>query len=58
MWTHQGLILMKGMGAQVKKTVTRRKDFLPQVSDSAPIRGADKNDRKPCVAAAAAREER
>lgn len=45
--THQGLILMKGMGAQVKKTVMRRKDFLPQISDSAPIRGADRNDRKP-----------
>lgn len=45
--THQGLILMKGMGAQVKKTVMRRNDFLPQMSDSAPIRGADRNDRKP-----------
>lgn len=38
---------MKGMGAQVKKTVMRRKDFLPQMSDSAPIRGADRNDRRP-----------
>lgn len=46
-WSHQGLILMKGMGAQVKKTVMRRKDFLPQMSDRAPIRGADRNDRKP-----------
>lgn len=46
-WSYQGLILMKGMGAQVKKTVMRRKDFLPQMSDSAPIRGADRNDRKP-----------
>lgn len=39
---------MKGMGAQVKKTVMRRKDFLPQMSERAPIRGADRNDRKPC----------
>lgn len=38
---------MKGMGAQVKNTVMRRKDFLPQMSDRAPIRGADRNDRKP-----------
>lgn len=46
-FSHHGLILMKGMGAQVKKTVMRRKDFLPQMSDRAPIRGADRNDRKP-----------
>lgn len=45
--SHHGLILMKGMGAQVKKTVRRRKDFLPQMSDRAPIRGAERNDRKP-----------
>lgn len=38
---------MKGMGAQVKKTVMSRNDFLPQMSDSAPIRGADRKDRKP-----------
>lgn len=38
---------MKGMGAQVKKTVMSRNDFLPQMSDRAPIRGADRNDRKP-----------
>ena len=46
-FSHHGLILMKGMGAHVKKTVRRRKDFLPQISDRAPISGAERNDRKP-----------
>ena len=45
--THHGLILIRGMGAHVKKTVKRRKDFLPHTSDMAPIRGADRNDRRP-----------
>ena len=36
------------MGAQVKKTVRRRKDFLPHASDSAPISGAHRKDRMPC----------
>lgn len=54
--SHHGLILMKGMGAQVKKTVRRRKDFLPQISDSAPISGADRNDRKPWKNTEAQRE--
>jgi len=33
---HQLLIFIKGMGAHVKKTVIKRKNFLPQISDSAP----------------------
>lgn len=35
------------MGAQVKKTVTNRKERLPHTSDNAPIRGADMNDSRP-----------
>ena len=35
------------MGAQVKKTARRRKDFLPHASDSAPISGAHRKDRMP-----------
>lgn len=45
--SYQGLSLISGIGAQVKKTVTKRKDRLPHTSDSAPIRGADINDRRP-----------
>lgn len=44
-----GLMRIKGMGAQVKNTVTRRKDFLPHTSESAPMRGALMNDSKPWV---------
>lgn len=32
----------------MKKTVRRRKDFLPQASERAPISGALRNDKKPC----------
>lgn len=42
-----GLMRIKGMGAQVKNTVSRRKDFLPHTSESAPMRGALMNDSKP-----------
>jgi len=28
---------------------TRRKNFLPQMSERAPMRGADKNDRMPLM---------
>lgn len=45
--SYQGLSLISGIGAQVKKTVTNRKDRLPHTSDSAPIRGADMNDSRP-----------
>lgn len=45
--TYQGLSLIRGMGAQVKNTVTNRKDLLPQTSDNAPINGALMKDSKP-----------
>lgn len=32
----------------MKKTVRRRKYFLPQASERAPISGALRNDKKPC----------
>ena len=37
----------KGMGRQVKKAVMKRKIFLPQTSDSAPISGAERKLRNP-----------
>ena len=37
------------MGAQVKKTVINRKVFLPQMSERAPMRGAERNDRMPLI---------
>merc|ERR1712200_382333 len=37
------------MGAQVKKTVTNRKNFLPQISLRAPMRGADRKERSPLI---------
>ncbi|KAG8235340.1 hypothetical protein J437_LFUL015848 [Ladona fulva] len=46
--TYHVLIVINGIGAQVKKTVMRRKNFRPQTSDSAPIRGALRKERKPC----------
>lgn len=45
--SYHGLILIRGIGAQVKNTVTSRKDFLPQTSDKAPIRGALRKDSNP-----------
>lgn len=35
------------MGAHVKKTERRRKDFRPQASERAPIRGAERKERIP-----------
>ena len=46
---HHGLIFMKGMGAQVKNTVTRRKNLRPQMSERAPTRGAERKERKPLM---------
>lgn len=43
------LIVISGIGAHVKKTVIRRKNFLPQTSESAPINGALKNDKIPLM---------
>lgn len=45
--THHGLIFIRGMGAQVKNTVKRRNDFLPQTSERAPMRGALRKDSRP-----------
>ena len=49
MKTYQELIDMRGIGTQVKNTVMRRKNFLPQTSESAPISGALRNDRMPLM---------
>lgn len=38
---------MKGIGTQVKKAVMRRNSFLPQISERAPMRGAERKLRKP-----------
>lgn len=46
---YHGLIFMRGMGAQVKNTVSSRKDFRPHTSDRAPINGALRKDNRPCV---------
>lgn len=45
--THHGLILISGIGKQVKKTVPRRKGFLPHTSDSAPMSGALRKESRP-----------
>ena len=45
--TYIALTRRRGMGAQVKNTVTRRNDFRPHTSDRAPINGAERNDRMP-----------
>lgn len=47
--TYQELIHISGIGTQVKKTVMRRKNFLPQTSESAPMSGALRNDRMPLI---------
>ena len=46
---HHGLIFMKGIGAQVKKTVTRRKNLRPQMSERAPTSGAERKERNPLM---------
>ena len=38
---------MNGIGEHVNMTVMSKKNFRPHMSDSAPISGADKNDRNP-----------
>lgn len=48
MATNHGLIFISGIGAQVKNTVSSKKDFRPQTSDRAPINGALRKDNKPC----------
>lgn len=43
------LMVIKGMGRQVKKTVTSRKSFLPQTSERAPTKGALRKERMPLM---------
>jgi hypothetical protein len=45
--TYHGLILISGIGKQVKKTVPRRKGFLPQTSERAPMSGALRKESRP-----------
>ena len=40
-------MVRRGMGAQVKVTVRKRKGFRPNTSDNAPIIGALRNDSIP-----------
>lgn len=47
--TYHVLIVINGIGAHVKNTVIRRKNFRPHTSDSAPISGALRNDRIPLI---------
>lgn len=42
-------IVIHGMGAQVKNTVTRRKNFRPHTSLRAPMSGALRNDKMPLM---------
>lgn len=46
---HQVLMLINGSGAHVKATVISKKNLRPHTSDSAPINGADKNDKIPLI---------
>ena len=41
--------LTSGIGTHVKKTVTSKKNFLPQMSERAPTSGAARNDRMPLI---------
>ena len=45
--TYHGLNCRRGIGMQVKKTVTSRKDLRPQTSERAPISGAHRKDNIP-----------
>lgn len=42
-------MVISGIGAQVKNTVTNKKNLRPQISDRAPINGADKKERIPLM---------
>lgn len=42
-------IVIRGMGMHVKNTVMSRNSFRPHTSDSAPTRGALRNDRMPLM---------
>ena len=45
--TYIVLILINGIGRQVKRTDNNKNTFLPHISDIAPIIGALKNDKIP-----------
>ena len=45
----KGLIFINGIGAQVKNTVTNKKNLRPQISDNAPTNGAARNDNMPLI---------
>lgn len=45
--THHGLMAIRGIGKQVKKTVPSRKGFLPHTSDRAPMSGALRKESRP-----------
>lgn len=47
MLTDIALTRRMGMGAQVKKTASIRKDLRPQASERAPSSGAERKDRIP-----------
>lgn len=47
--TNQGLIFKHGIGIQVQNTVSNKNDFLPHVSERAPIKGALRNDKNPFI---------
>lgn len=46
---HHVFMLINGIGRQVINTVINKKNFRPQISDNAPINGADRNERKPFI---------
>lgn len=43
------LIVIRGIGKQVKKTVMSKNNFLPHTSDRAPTSGALRNDKIPLI---------
>ena len=44
-----GRIISKGIGKQVATTVINNRGLRPLASEKAPIKGADKNERKPLI---------
>ena len=46
---HQVFNFINGIGAQVKKTVMSKNGFLPQISDKAPTKGAQRKLKKPLM---------
>lgn len=46
---HHVFIVISGIGAHVKNTVMSKKNFLPHMSERAPMRGALRNDKMPLI---------